>query len=221
VITSPSVPPRWALVTVDIDGTLTTGHGWKVIAAHLGRSDEFERTQRRYFAKEIGEDEHLEDMLRIAEGRSIEELEAALEATPRIGAIAEGIQLLRAQGSRVALLTHNPPYVCNWYCRRFGFDDFEGTGSQPVAAGVIGTPTEVRADKPGGLSRLAARAGAPAARVAHIGDGWADAAVFPRVGRGIALNSPLPEVERAADLALRSSDFREVARRISALGPRP
>ena len=213
-------PPPWPLVTVDIDGTLTTVHGWKVIADRFGRTAEYARTQQRFFAREIDEDEHLVDLLRLAEGRPIGELEAALDATPRIGGIREGVRLLHEAGSRVALLTHNPPYVCAWYVRRFGFDSFEGTGAQPIADGRIGAPAGVRADKPAGLARLAARFGTTAAGVTHVGDGWADAALFPQVGRGIALNSSLPEVERAADVVLRSADFRDVARRLASLGPR-
>ncbi len=66
----PAVSPRWDLVTVDIDGTLTTIHGWKVLAAAFGRRADFDQTQRRFFAHEIGEDEHLADMLAVAQGRT-------------------------------------------------------------------------------------------------------------------------------------------------------
>lgn len=217
---SDGVGSGWPLVTVDIDGTLTRVHGWKVIAERLGRSDAFERSQRRFFDREVGEDEHLEEMLRLAEGRTVPEIEAALETTPRIEGIAEGVRWFRGRGTRVALLTHNPPYVCEWYCRRFGFDDYEGTGGGDLVDGRIGAPTGVRADKPSGLGRLVSRAGTTRDRVVHIGDGWADAAVFPLVGRGVALNSTLPEVDRVADLVIRTDDFRVVVREVAALGPR-
>ncbi|MCI4339172.1 MAG: haloacid dehalogenase-like hydrolase [Thermoplasmata archaeon] len=217
----PLAAPTWPLITVDIDGTLTTVHGWKVIADALGRRAEFERTQRRFFAKEIGEDEHLQNMLSLAEGRTVSEVEAALEATPRLDGIAEGIRAFHANGSRVALLSHNPSYVGRWYQRKFGFDDFEGTGAQAVVDGVIGPVEGLHADKPAGLRALVARQGTSATRVVHIGDGWADAVVFRLVARGVALNSSLPEVERAADLVLRADDFRDVVRAVEALRPRP
>jgi phosphoserine phosphatase len=210
----------WGLVTVDIDGTLTTVHGWRVIADALGGRAAYDRTQRRFFAHEIGEDEHLKDMLEIAAGHPLEDVERALEATPRIHGIAEGIRGFHERGTRVALLTHNPPFVCAWYGRRFGFDDFEGTGAQEVSGGVVRAPRDVHADKPAGLRALTARLGVPAARTVHIGDGWADAALFPTVGRGVALNSSLPDVERAADLVLRTDDFRTVAETVEALRPR-
>ena len=213
-------PPVWPLVTVDIDLTLTTVHGWKAIAEALGRGDEFVRTNRRFFAKEIGEDEHLKDMLEVAEGRTLLEVESALASTPRLRGIAEGVRFFHDRGTRVALLTHNPPYVCEWYCRTFGFDDFEGTAAQEVVGGVIQAPHDVRADKPAGLRALTSRSGVPPARVVHVGDGGADAQLFPLVGRGVALNSSQPDVQRAADLVLKTDDFREVGVAVEALRPR-
>jgi phosphoserine phosphatase len=214
-------PPLWRLVTVDIDGTLTTVHGWRWLADAFGRREEYDRTQRRFMGREIGEDQHLEEMLRLAEGRSLVEVEAALASTPRISGIKDGIRDLHAYGSRVALLTHNPPYVCEWYQRAFGFDDFEGSSGQRVVDGIVQTPQGVRVDKPAGLRALSGRLGVSYRQVVHIGDGWADARLFPLAGRGIALNSTLPEVARAADLSLRANDFHEVVRAVEALGPRP
>jgi phosphoserine phosphatase len=213
--------PRWSLVTVDIDGTLTTVHGWRQIAAALGRSDRFAETNRRFFAKEIGEDEHLKDMLELVDGVPLEKVHAILESTPRLRRIGEGVRDLHEHGTRVALLTHNPPYVCEWYCRQFGFDDFEGAAVQEVVDGIIGAPRDVRADKPSGLRALLARSGTPAERVVHVGDGWADAVIFPLVGRGVALNAPRPEVRAAADLAIETDDFRELTAAIELLEPRP
>jgi phosphoserine phosphatase len=211
----------WPLVTVDIDGTLTTVHGWRVIADALGRTAEFERTRMRFLAKEIGEDEHLRNMLSLAEGHTLAEVQAALEATPRLCGIDEGIGMLHGHGSRVALLSHNPTYIGDWYRQKFGFDDFEGTGAQEIRDGVIGPADRVHADKPAGLRSLVARQGITARQVVHIGDGWADAVLFPLVGQGVALNTSLPEVERSADLVLRTEDFRDVARAVEALRPRP
>ena len=48
------------------------------------------------------------------------------------------------------------------------------------------------------------------AEVVHVGDAGADAAVFPIVGEGIALNPRRPETERAADRVLWTHDFQQV-----------
>lgn len=213
-------PAPWPLVTVDIDGTLTRDHGWATIADALGRRPLFERTATAYRAHEVGEDEHLRSLLSIAAGARWTDVEAALRATPKIGGIAEGIARLHAAGTRVALLSHNPRYICAWYEREFGFDDFEGTTGQEIVDGVVGPPTGIHAAKRAGLLALAARAGTVPSRVVHVGDGAADAALFPIVGRGIALNTTRPEVTRGADLVLAATDFREVVRAIEGLGPR-
>jgi len=210
----------WRLVTVDIDGTLTRGHGWREVAVAFGRLPAFEQTNRRFRAHEVSEDDHLAALLAIATGHTVAEVEAVVARTPKLLGIGEGIRELHVLEARIALLTHNPDYVADWYCRTFGFDGFEGTSAQSVVDGRIGPPVGVHADKPGGLARLLSRWDLPAATAVHIGDGASDAAVFPRIGGGVALNSHDPEVVRAADIALTTTDFREVVRRLRALPPR-
>jgi len=213
-------PFPWRLVTVDIDGTLTRVHGWKEIARQFGRLPEFESTNRRFFAREIGEDAHLANLLDIATGHTVAEVEEVLSRTPLLVGISDGISTLRHDGAVVALLTHNPEYVARWYERKFGFDDEESVRSQPVEDGRIGPPVGVRADKPAGLRALLSRHPVPVATAVHIGDGWSDVEVFRRIGGGVALNTPYPEVARAADLAIRTDDFREVVKGLATLTPR-
>jgi phosphoserine phosphatase len=205
----PSCP--WRLVTVDIDGTLTTIHGWLAIARQFGREDDYFALRRRFQSGEVGEDANLVGLLEFAEGRRLAELETVLAATPRLEHIPEGVAYLHAHGIPVALLTHNPPYITDWYRRFGGFDDAAGlAGRQPVGD-VIGRAEGIRADKLGGLDELTRRLHVAAPTVVHVGDAPPDAAVFPRVGGGIALNAHRTEVEDAADLALRTNDFHEVA----------
>jgi phosphoserine phosphatase len=213
-------PFPWQLVTFDIDGTLTTVHGWRRIAERFGRLADFESTSRRFTAGEIGEDAHLANLMRIAEGRTLSELEPILEGTPKLAGIAEGVASLRSHGACVALLTHNPPYVCEWYVRRFGFDDFEGTTGQSVIGGRIGAPGTLHADKEGGLRRLLTRQGVPPRRAVHVGDQGSDADIFARIGGGIALNSSDPRANGRADRVVRATDLREVVRVLAELSPR-
>lgn len=213
-------PFPWRLVTVDIDGTLTLRHGWKEIAVAFGRLPEFERSQRRFFAREIGEDEHLANLLDLATGHTVAEVVAVVARTPKLRGIREGVSQLHDRGALAALLTHNPTYVADWYRRTFGFDDSEGVNAQSVERGRIGPPVGVRADKPGGLRALLSRLELPPDSVVHVGDGLSDAEIFEEVGGGVALNSPLAEVNRAADLALTTEDFRDVVSALAGLTPR-
>lgn len=213
-------PFPWRLVTVDIDGTLTLVHGWRRLAEAFDRVGLYDASNRRFFAHEIGEDEHLDELLDLADGHTIAEVEAVLEATPKLAGIVEGVAALRGGGARVALLTHNPPYICTWYQRMFGFDDFEGTPGSVVRDGALVRLGPVHADKVGGVERLADRSGASLSATVHVGDGWSDAEVFRRVGAGIAVNSRLPEVDRAARKALATTRFGDVVAAIQRLsGP--
>jgi len=210
----------WRLVTIDIDGTLTIGHGWEPIAAAFGSLDRFERSNRRFFDHEIGEDEHLADLLDLATGHTVREVEEVVARTPKLAGIREGVEELHALGARGALLSHNPSYVTAYYRQTYGFDDDEGVDAQRVLGGRIGPPTGVRADKAAGLARLATRAGVSLREVVHVGDGWADAALFPLVGGGVAVNSRLDEVNAAADRTLKTRDFRDVVSALRGLSPR-
>ena len=210
----------WRLVTVDVDGTLTLVHGWNEIAVAFDRISEYESANRRFFAHEVGEDEHLCDLLALATGHTVAEVEGVVARTPKLEHIGEGVRALHRRGARVALLTHNPPYVTEFYRRTFGFDDVEGVANQPILDGVLGLPRNVRANKLGGLKSLLGRAQLSPSAVVHVGDGWSDAEVFRAVGGGVALNSTLPEVELAADRIVKTRDFGDVVAVLDDLLPR-
>ena len=213
-------PFPWRLVSVDIDGTLTLVHGWREIAVTFGRLDGFDRTNRQFRSHEIGEDQHLANLLDLAAGHTVREVESVVAQTPKLAGIAEGIGELHGRGCRVALLTHNPTYVADWYRRTYGFDDSEAVKVPPLDGGRIGRSGPVHADKPGGMRALLTRLSVDARLALHVGDGLSDAEVFREVGGGVALNSPYPEVDRAASLALSTKDFRDVVAGIARIAPR-
>ncbi|MCI4363636.1 MAG: hypothetical protein L3K13_04955, partial [Thermoplasmata archaeon] len=95
-------PFSWKLVTLDVDGTITRGHGWAFIASALGRSEEFSRLNAKFLAGGTGEKEHLRGLLALARGHSATEIGEILERSPRIAGIRETIAALHARGARVA-----------------------------------------------------------------------------------------------------------------------
>lgn len=209
----------WRLVTFDIDGTLTVGHGWRYIAQQSGLLPQFEATDARYQSRRVGEDAHLRALLDLAVGRSIRQVEGWLETTPKIGHIRETVDELHRRGAQVALLSHNPEYVCQWYRRRFGFDDADGTRGTRTRGGKILPYGRIHAAKVAGMRRLRARAGVPPRWAVHVGDSRADARVFPHVGGGVALNARLPAVRAAGDAALATRDLRDVVPLLERLAP--
>ncbi|MCI4331007.1 MAG: HAD family hydrolase [Thermoplasmata archaeon] len=209
----------WRLVTFDIDGTLTTVHGWLLIARAAGRESRYRETNTRFSSRSTGEDEHLGDLLALAEGLTLTEVEKLLAGTPKLSGIGAGVAELHRRGAKVALLTHNPSYVGEWYRGQFGFDDFEGCRTPPLQDGRIPPPGRVHADKRTGLRRLIARLGVAPVEVAHVGDGWADIPVFGWTGGSIALNSRWPEVDRAATVAMRTRSFAPILEALTTMTP--
>jgi phosphoserine phosphatase len=208
------------MVTVDIDGTLTLLHGWRVIAERFDRVPLYERTMARIRAGEATEDVTIAHLLSIAEGHSVADVVAALQVTPRLSGIPEGVGRLHAEGMVVALLTHNPPYVTDWYRQFAGFDDAAGMRGFQATSPLIGSSVGVGADKPGGLAALLARHEIDPSAVVHAGDARPDAAIFPLVGGGIALNATSRTVRAAADLAIDTTDFGEVVEAVLRLPAR-
>ena len=209
-------------MTFDLDGTLTAEHGWHAIARATHRLAEYERSNRAFFRRAVDEDTHLNDLLALAVGLPVTDVEAVLEATPKMEGIRPTLTALKGAGVRVALLTHNPDYVCAWYARSYGFDDCVGVDGERVGAGRVVGDGPAHADKASGLARLLQRTGgATAAETAHVGDGWADAAVFPRVGYGVAFHSRLPEVGAAADAAVDGTDLTAILPVLAGARPRP
>jgi phosphoserine phosphatase len=210
----------WKLVTVDLDGTLTLGHGWAYIATELGRQKEYQAINAAYLTGNVGESEHLQRLLALARGHRVAEIEAIMDRAPRVSGIAETVSALHASGARVALLTHNPEYICAWYARRFSLDGFAGTPIPSPGNGPIEDPGPVRADKLAGLASLLQRWGLPATLAAHVGDGRADASVFPYVGAGIAFNPADETVAKAADATVRSGSLASILPVLGRLHPR-
>jgi phosphoserine phosphatase len=201
----PARGPPLRLVTFDIDGTLTLGHGWERVALHVGRKREFDQAQRLIRAGKRTEDAHLEWLLDLAAGLTVREVEGLLERTPRLRHLGEAVAALRSRGIRVGLLTHNPQYVCRWYSREFGFDLYAGV-LQRVRAGRILPVGPLHVDKREGLRLLLRATGVPGRQAAHVGDATPDARVFPYVGSGIALNGATSEVQRRADFLVGTRD---------------
>jgi len=210
----------WSLVTFDIDGTLTTRHGWWPIAQALGKLPDYNRTNRALRSGRETEDVHLEKLFALATGVSRSRFEALLAASPRVAGIEETVRSLRAEGTHVALLSHNAGPVLDWYRRAFGFEAGSGGWGLAYADGHVAAPREVRADKVRGLADLAARFRVPYRSICHVGDAWPDARLAPILGGFVAFNPKGEAVAEVADAVVRGRDLRRVVPVLERLVPR-
>ncbi|MBX8631154.1 MAG: haloacid dehalogenase-like hydrolase [Thermoplasmata archaeon YP2-bin.285] len=207
------------VATFDIDGTLTLGHGWYCIASLLGRLEEYRRTTSLFRRNKVDENTHLRNLLNLAAGVERVRMDRILEHLPLIDNIGEGVQVLKKAGIRPLLLTHNPPYVCEWYIRRFGFDGFL-CAEQPVVAGIIQRADDARAGKADWIGRYCRRERLPLSQVIHAGDSASDIAVFEVTGGGVAVNTNSRKAIRAADAAVNTTDMMDIVSRMMEISER-
>lgn len=200
------------VVSFDIDGTLTLGHGWFYIATALGRVESFRRSAAAFRRHEIDEDEHLTNLLNIAAGFPAVRVVEALRKTPRIENIPEGLQKLKNAGIRPYLLTHNPSYVCKWYVEEFGFSGYKGA-MQAVRKGTI-CRTSGHADKVEWMRQICSRENIDPSGMMHVGDGDSDASVFALVGGGVAVNSKSRAAIRTSGRSLNTTDMMDIVKAV-------
>jgi phosphoserine phosphatase len=210
----------WRLVTIDIDGTLTVGHGWSILAREAGRANAYRRESTKIRGHGIDEDAHLRVLFGLATGLTPGRLDAAIRRTPKVHEIAPAVAALKARGAAVSLLTHNPRYVIQWYDREFGFQGGSGGWGSVLRDGRVAPPGRVRADKVRGLRLLERRFGVEPREVVHVGDAWPDARLAPLVGGFVAFNASDRRVPKVADAVLRTRDLRRLLPVLERLAPR-
>ena len=215
------MPPfPWRLVTVNIDGTLTSEHGWRPIAAARGCLRAYTAYRKALLAGREDENSHLRHLFAFAVGLTPDRLEPILQRTRRVQGIPETVAELHARGARVPLLTHNPAFLIRWYCDTFGFDGGSGGWGLSLRHGRVQPPGRVVADKVRGLRTLRREFGVPFGRICHVGDAWPDARLAPLLGGFIAFNPKRPAVARVADATVRGTDLRAILPVLDRLRPR-
>lgn len=210
----------WRLITVDIDGTLTTVHGWERIASALGRTAEYRVEHDRIDRGEVDEDTHLRILFGFATGLTEARLDQVLERTPKVRGIGAAVTALHHRGAHVALLTHNPSYIIDWYSRRFGFDGGSGGWGSTLRAGRIGVPRGVLADKVLGLRELKRRFRVSGSEICHVGDAWPDARLAPLIGGFVAFNALRASVRAEGDAVVPGGPLDRIVPVLDRLRPR-
>lgn len=186
-------PPR-GLVAFDLDGTLLRGPTvCELIAEPLGRLADMRRFEALASEAEIAAAR--EEMARWYQGRSPEDLCAALEAARWAPGAREGVAALRTAGVEVAIASITWSFAVEWLAARLGVSHTLGTGLEPAGAVRHVWPR----DKARWLAGLAARLGVPGARVAAVGDSGSDAELLSAASlRFFVGEGPLPALPALA-----------------------
>jgi phosphoserine phosphatase len=210
----------WAVVAVDLDGTLITG---TTACLHLGdwigHRPVIEELERRFAIGEI-------DSAAVADGdapyyasRTIGDVELALASVPCLSDIGEGVSLLDRNGVPALLCTVTWTFAAQCFADRFGFAAVSGTVMGVDADGRLSGRVERHfepEDKVAFVGDHCAANGLGLDQVVAIGDGRSDIPLFRAVGFSVALNAS-PEAQAAASTAVESRSFIDALRAVPGL----
>ncbi len=212
--------PRFDLVAFDVDGTLVVHPRgktvWEVLNRRFVGDDGVNaarfaavRAGRLSYADWVSLDVrgwHEAGATRASMIEALAELRLVEGAREALGALrAAGSRLVAISGTLdllVETLFPDHPFA-ELYLNRIGFDDVGGiAGWTPTPFDMDGKAVALRA--------VALREGVPLSRVAFVGDSANDVAVARVAGLAVAFNPTSPELEREADVVVRSADLREI-----------
>ena len=211
---------RWAVVAVDLDGTLI--HGTTAclhLGEWIGHSAVIEELERRFTAGEIASADIADGDAPYYRGRSIADVAEAMSQAPCIDDIHEGVEHLASRGVDALLCTVTWTFAAQCVADRFGFSAVSGTVMRVDGDGVL----EGRVaryfepeDKVAFLREYCESRRLSMHEVVAIGDGQSDLPMFDAVGFSVALNAS-PAARAAASVSVDSRSFLDALRAVPGL----
>jgi phosphoserine phosphatase len=211
---------RWALVAVDLDGTVLHGTTASLhLAEWLGHRADIEVLERRFAAGEIASSDVAAADAPHYEGRGLAEVAAAMAGAPCIDDVREGVAALASRGVDALVCTVGWSFAAQCVADRFGFSAVSGTvmhvDADGTLAGRVARSFEPD-DKVTFLRDHCAARGVGMEQVVAIGDGRSDIPMFEAVGFSVALNAS-PAARAAATTSVESRSFLDALRAVPGL----
>jgi phosphoserine phosphatase len=217
-----SAPPSRPcdLVAFDVDGTLVQAPNdwtvWEVLNQHFtGRAD---LNRERYAAYRTGELSYAEwvelDVTGWRDaGATRDEIVKALAPLKLVDGTRETLETLKGAGCRLVVISGTLDLMLDTllpdapfeevYCNHIGFDHAGGISHWRA------TPFDMQG-KAKLLRAVAIRHEVPLARCGFVGDSSNDVWVAREAGFTVAFNPKSKELERAADVVVRSNDLKAI-----------
>ncbi len=217
-----STSPKWAVVAVDLDGTLIPGTTTSLhLGAWLGHVGVIEELERRFAGGEILSAQVADGDAPYYTGRSIAEVTDAMTGVPLVNDIREGVEQLAARGIDAVLCTLAWSFAAQYVADRFGFSAVSGTvmhvDEDGLLAGRVAQYFEAE-DKVVFLRDYCAAHDIRLNQVVAIGDGRSDLPMFEAAGFSVGLN-PSPAARAAASVSVDSHSFLDALRAVPGLLP--
>jgi len=201
-----------ALVVFDMEGTLTSDPTvWEIMHLKLGT---WESHGLRYWEEFKAGRLHYDEFARLDvatwKGAPVALLEEAVAEVPLMPGCRDLLEFLDRRGVRTAIVSNGLERLGSRLAREVGVERV-AANREVVHDGVLTGDLELRVSygaKGSLLAELAGQMDVPLERVAAVGDGPADVAMFERAGCGIAFCPTDPVVADAASHVVREPDLR-------------
>lgn len=212
--------PRFDLVAFDVDGTLVEHPEGKTVWEVLNRrfTGEDGTNRERIEAYETGRLSYADWVALDVEswrraGATRADLVAAFSPLRLVRGAREALERLKDAGMRLVVISGTLDLLLETllpgapfdevYCNRLAFDE------RGRIASWSATPFDM-VGKTDCLRQIAARWGIPLARTAFVGDSANDVWIAREAGFTLAFNPKSEQLERVADVVVRSDDLRAI-----------
>ena len=211
---------KWAVVAVDLDGTLIDGTTACVhLGDGIGHRAVIEELERGFAAGEIDNADVADGDAPYYQGRSIAEVADAMTTAPCIDDIREGVEQLAVRGVDALLCTVTWTFAAQCVADRFGFSAVSGTvmhvHGDGILAGRVAQYFEPE-DKVVFLRDYCETRDLSMNQVVAIGDGRSDLPMFAAAGFSVGLNAS-PAARAAASVSVDSQSFLDALRAVPGL----
>jgi phosphoserine phosphatase len=211
---------NWAIVAVDLDGTLIHGTTASLhLAEWIGHRAVIEVLERRFAAGEIASAEVADGDASYYKGRSIAEVADAMAGAPYIDDIREGVEQLASRGVDAVVCTVGWSFAAQCVADRFGFSAVSGTVMHVAGDGILtGRVAQYfePEDKVAFLRDYCEPRDLGMNQVIAIGDGRSDLPMFKAAGFSVGLNAS-QAARASASAAVDSHSFLDALRAVPGL----
>jgi len=200
------------LVVFDVDGTLMNAHSWQFLHEALGTWDEGQRYFELFFGERITYEEWARLDASLWRGLPLERVKRIINTMPYTYGAKETVSLLREKGFRVFLLSAGLSLVTGRINEEIGVDGYLAN-DLIVRNGFLTGEVKVNVsfyNKDEALSRVLPKWNLKMEDCVSVGDDPTLIPLFEKVGFSIAFNPVDENIERNADVVVRSKDLRHI-----------
>ena len=209
---------RFQLVIFDLDGTLTQERSiWEYIHIRLGKWYGFaEDYQKQFLAGKISYEEFCEHDAHVWKGMRVEELLEIVKMVPFHPGVDESINYLKERGLKLSMVSSGLSILSDWVHQKYGFE-YSVSNDLLHENGVLTGKVKIQVyydKKAEWVKRILERFNVRSEEVIAIGDSRGDMDMFQMVGFSIAFNSSCSDLEKTANVCIRSQNLADIIPRL-------